>query len=225
MRVALVLIAVGLVVATIMTFSRQALFPLLLVLIAVLAKEARSKWVFAVVIAVALIGVLLTPSYYWYRVRTITDMIQGVSEDWSFRLRLQAHITAWHLFVEHPFTGIGLGNFPSRSASELIRRIPTHDAYLDVLVGVGILGFAAYMAVLLSGIRGFITAMRTRWNSAHRWMGDLSYYFLVSFLSSLVGAFFQSVAFYYLLWIPVAGGLLARRLALEARQNNKISET
>ncbi|UCG51130.1 MAG: O-antigen ligase family protein [Candidatus Latescibacterota bacterium] len=224
-RIALVLIAVGLVVAVIMTFSRQALFPLLVVLIAVLVREGRSKWVFLVVLAAVLIGILLTPSYYWHRLRTITHMIQGVSEDWSFFLRLQAHITAWNLFVENPLTGVGLSNFPVRSASEVIARIPTHDAYLDVLVEVGILGFAAYMAVLFSGIRGFITAMRTRWDSEHRWMRDLSFYFLISFLSSLFGAFFQSAAYYYLLWIPVAGGVLARRLALEAGQNTKISET
>ncbi|UCH82818.1 MAG: O-antigen ligase family protein, partial [Candidatus Latescibacterota bacterium] len=207
------MVAVGLVVAIVMSFSRQAFFPLGFVLFAVFFKEARNKWGYLTGIVVVLVTLWVIPPYYWYRLRSVSDMMQGMSEDWSFFLRLQAHKTAWHLFVDAPFTGVGLNNFQLRSATELIARIPTHNAYLDILVWLGIFGFAAYLAVLLSGVRGFIVAMKARWDPELDWLPHLCYYFLISFLTVLTGAVFQSVSLYYLVWIPVAAGVIAQRLA------------
>jgi O-antigen ligase len=213
LRFVFAVVAVGLVVATIMTFSRQAIFPLSLVLLAVVFREARNKWGYLSVLTVVLVTLWLIPPFYWHRLRSVSDMIQGMSEDWSFFLRVQAHKTAWHLFVDSPLTGVGINNFPVRSGSELPRRIPTHNAYLDILVGVGIFGFTAYLAILLSGIRGFLVAMKKRWNRELEWMNHLCYYFLISFLAILFGAVFQSISFYYLIWLPVVGGVIAQRLA------------
>lgn len=227
-RLLLGLVAIGLVVATIMTFSRQAIFSLAFVLLAVAFREARNKWGYMTVSLVVGLTFLLVPPYYWYRLSSISKMAQGMSEDWSFLLRLQAHKTAWHLFIDSPFTGVGLNNFIQRSANELFRRIPVHDAYMDVLSWLGIFGFLAFLSVLASGIRGFVIAARARWSDDLKWMSRLSYYFLVSFVAVLIGAAFQSVALYYLLWLPVAGGVVARRLAVEQsqpRETARIQET
>jgi O-antigen ligase len=177
------------------------------------------------VLTVVLMTVWLVPPFYWYRLKSLSEMMQGMSEDWSFFLRVQAHKTAWRLFVDSPLTGVGLNNFQFRSASELFVRIGTHNTYLDILVWLGIFGFAAYMAVLFSGIKGFIAGIKTRWGSDLRWMSHLSYYFLISFLAILFGAIFQSLSFYYFIWLPVAAGVIAQRLAGTHREIEKNPET
>ena len=224
-RVLLVVGAVAMVAATIMTFSRQAIFPLSVVLLAVLFKEARSKWVYAGVLFVVVIGVLLVPQYYWYRISTISQMFGEMTGDFSLMIRVKALVTGWHLFLQHPFTGIGLDNFIVRSASELPVTMVAHNGYLEILTGVGLFGFIAYIMMPVAAIRGFVRAIKTRWPEEHRWMNDLSYYFLLSLIAVLIGTFFQHVHFYRLFWLPVAAGVVAGILADEARRRAKKTET
>ncbi len=217
--------AIGLVAATVMTFSRQAIFPLSVVLLAVLFKEARSKWAYASIIFVVTIGILLIPQYYWYRISTISQMFEETTPDFSLMIRVKALQAAWHLFLQHPFTGVGLANFIVRSASELPVRMVAHNGYLEVLTGVGLLGFLGFIMMPVAAIRGFIKAFRTPWPKERWWMKDLAYYFLLSQVAILIGTFFQHVHFYRLFWIPVGAGIVAGKLADDARKAAKISET
>jgi O-antigen ligase len=216
---------IAIVVATIMTFSRQTIFPLTVVLLATLFKEARSKWVYSVVLLVVVIGLFLIPDYYWYRIFTISEIFEDVNEDWSLAIRVKAFQTAWHLFLQHPFTGVGLNNVIVRSASELFVRIGAHNGYLEVLAGVGLFGFVAFIMMPVAGIRGFVRAFRTRWPEEQRWMNDLSYYFLLSAVAVFIAVFFEPSHFYRVFWLPVVGGLIAGKLAGTTRRSTKKTET
>ncbi len=225
LKVVLIACAVSMVAATIMTFSRQAIFPMSVVLLGTLFKEARSKWVYVAVAAVVLMGILLTPQYYWYRISTVSDVFSQTTEDFSLRLRMQALATGWHLFLQHPFTGVGLANFTVRSATELIVRMGAHNGYLEILTGVGIFGLITFILIFVSGIRGYVKAIKTRWPEDRRWMSDLAYYSLLSMSAILVNLFFQHVQFYRVVWVPVAAGILAGKLADKARALEKNTET
>jgi len=225
LKIFFVICAVALVAATVMTFSRQAIFPLTIVLLAVLFKEARSKWAYAAIVLVATIGILLIPQYYWYRISTISQMFEETTQDFSLMIRVKALQTGWHLFLQHPFTGVGLANFIVRSASELPVRMVAHNGYMEVLAGVGLFGFLAFILMPVAAIRGFVKAFRTRWPEEHGWMKDLSYYFLLSQVAILIGTFFQHVHFYRLFWVPVGAGLVAGKLADRARAAAKKAET
>jgi len=195
------------------------------VLLAVLFKEARSKWAYAAIVLVATIGILLIPQYYWYRISTISQMFEETTQDFSLMIRVKALQTGWHLFLQHPFTGVGLANFIVRSASELPVRMVAHNGYMEVLAGVGLFGFLAFILMPVAAIRGFVKAFRTRWPEEHGWMKDLSYYFLLSQVAILIGTFFQHVHFYRLFWVPVGAGLVAGKLADRARDAAKKAET
>jgi len=77
----------------------------------------------------------------------------------------------------------------------------------------------------IAGIRGYITAIKTRWSNEHWWMDDVSYYFLLSAVAVLIAIFFQHTHFYRVVWLPVVVGLIAGRLAVETRSRPKKSET
>jgi O-antigen ligase len=170
-----------------------------------------------VALAVVFTGVLFTPHYYWYRITSISQVFSTMNMDWSLAMRFKATKVGWQLFLDHPFTGIGLNNFIVRSASELIVRMGAHNTYIEILTGVGIFGFIAYIMMPVAGIRGFLRGIRAPWSPENRWMSDLSYYFLISLIAVLMGAFFQMVQFYRLFWVPVICGVIAGRMAVEAR--------
>lgn len=140
-------------------------------------------------------------------------------------IRVKALQTGWHLFLQHPFTGIGLSNFIVRSASELPVRMVAHNGYIEVLTGVGLFGFIAFIMMPVAAIHGFVKAFKTRWPEEHWWMKELSYYFLLSLVAVLIGAFFQHVHFYRLFWVPVAAGLVAGKLADDVQRGARKTET
>lgn len=213
----------ALVLATILTFSRQTIFPLVLILLAVLFREARSKWVYGVVAAIVVFGLLLVPGMYWHRISTITSALDDSGGEWSLALRVRAFKAAWRIFLEHPFTGVGLNNFIVRSG--LIVKIGAHNGYLEILTGVGVFGFVSFLLMPWAGLRGFARAIKARWPAERRWMTDLSFYFLLSAIAVLVAIFFEQTHFNRVVWVPVAAGLIAARLAGENRSPEKNTET
>jgi O-antigen ligase len=223
---ALVFCVAAMVVATVMTFSRQAIFPLVVILAATLFKHARRKYVYGIVITAVAVVALFVPDYYWYRISTIGSIFDEAAGDFSLRMRLRALQAGWHLFLQHPFTGIGLNNFYVRSGSaELPVKMVAHNGYIEILAGVGLFGFIAYMLMPVAGLRGLLKAWRAPWPEERRWMKTLSFYLLLSLVAALIGMFFQHLQFYRVLWFPIAAGVAAGRLAGRAAGPAKISET
>jgi putative inorganic carbon (HCO3(-)) transporter len=223
---ALVAAILAIIVATVMTFSRQAIFPLVVILVATLIKQARRKYVYGIVATAVVVVALFVPQYYWWRISTIGSIFSDSAGDFSLRIRLKALQAGWHLFLQHPFTGIGLNNFYVRSGSaELPVKMVAHNGYLEVLCGVGIFGFIAYLLMPVAGLRGLLRAWKAPWPEDRRWMKGLSFYLLLSLVAALVGVFFQHLHFYRIFWFPVAAGLVAGQLADKARIAAKKSET
>jgi O-antigen ligase len=152
-------------------------------------------------------------------------LLEGGGDDFSLAIRVKALKAGWHLFLQHPLTGVGLTNFIVRSGPDLYVKIGAHNGYLEILTGVGIFGFIAFILMPASAIRGFVKAFKTPWPEDHRWMKDLSYYFLLSAIAVFVAVFFEQSQFYRVYWLPLAAGLVAGRLADEARGSIKKSET
>jgi O-antigen ligase len=224
-RILLVLGTITVVVGIIMTFSRQTIFPLSLVLLAVLFKEAKSKWVYAVAFLAVALGLFLVPEYYWYRLSSISQVLEGGGEDYSLATRAMAFKAAWRMFLHHPVTGVGLNNFIARSGSEVYVRIGAHNGYLEILTGVGLFGFIAFIMMPITAIRGFMRAVKAPWPEDLRWMKDLSYYFLWSGIAVFVSVFFEQEHFYRVYWLPIAAGLVANALGRAVEDSNKNSGT
>jgi O-antigen ligase len=189
--------------------------------LAILFREARSKWVYLVVVLVLAVGLLLIPPFYWQRILSIGEVFSEATHDWSLMLRLLAIKTAWQLFLQHPLTGVGINNFWVRSATDLPARIVVHNAYLEILVSIGIVGFSVFWVIVASGVRGYWRALKARWDPECRWMNDLSYYFLLSFGCTLIGAMFEAIQWKYELWLPIALGLTMGRICRDTQQNTK----
>jgi putative inorganic carbon (HCO3(-)) transporter len=204
--------SVVLVVAIFATFSRSAIIPLTIILIAVAVFELRSRRSLFSIVGLVTIGVLLAPRYYWDRVMTLPGALKTATLDWSVYTRMLALQTGWEMFLNHPVTGVGLGNFMGSSAYRLFVRIVVHNTYLEILVGTGVAGLAAFIAILAGGLRHAVAGARRRWNAHPAWMRSLSFYVMLSALSIGLSAGFATVSFRYVLWVPVAAGLVIGNL-------------
>ena len=198
---------VTLTVGVFATFSRSALFAFAFVALAVLLREVRSRKTYLGVLIVLLVGVLLTPKYYWIRLGSLGGMGETLQHDWSLMMRMKALGTSWDLFTQHPLAGVGLNNFIVRSADDMLIRIGVHNLYLEILCGVGIIGFLAYAAIHYAALKQLVGGIRAAWAPSDAWIGRFSYYLMIAFISTLISGLFASDEFNYMIWVPVAGAL------------------
>jgi O-antigen ligase len=202
---------VVLIVAIFATFSRSVVVPFTVIAAAVLLREVRSRRSYLALVALLAVGILLAPGYYWERLLGLREALETTSLDWSVYTRMLALRTAWEMFLDHPLTGVGLGNFIEAASYQLFVRIVVHNSYLEILVGAGIFGLVAFLWMLFSGIRHAWTGARHRWRLKPAWVRSLSFYFFLSGVSIYLSALFGTMPFRYPLWIPVAAGLVIGR--------------
>jgi putative inorganic carbon (HCO3(-)) transporter len=204
---------IALVIGVFSTFSRSAIFPFSVVAMAVVAREIRSRGGFAAVAALLIVGILLTPQFYWDRLFALSDVkTTGMFTDMSVAIRFDAMRTAWKLFLAHPLTGIGFYDFIFRRASDVIATVVTHNTYLEILVGTGIFGFAAFMGSVVAGLRHAAYGALRVWTRESASMRSLSFYVGLSGVSIMISAMFGSMPFVYAYWMPVACGLVVGNL-------------
>ncbi len=203
-RVLSILGTIVVVLGAFATLSRAAVFIFIPVALATLVREVKNKKVYVTILIFLVIGILLTPRYYWIRLWETGDALENIQQDWSVYLRYTALVSSWGLFTQHPLTGVGLYNFIARSGSDIIVRIGTHNAYFEILCGLGIFGLLAYLSVICSAYRQFVLGMKARWTENYEWIRHFSFYAMLSFLAGTIGGFFANFEFNYLLWIPMA---------------------
>jgi O-antigen ligase len=204
-----VVILVGAIYAT---FSRSVAFPLAFIAGAVLLREVRSKRSFLIVAAMIAVMLILTPNVWWERVLGLGAAFQTTTLDWSVYLRLLALHTAWSMFLAHPFTGIGIGNFIVAGSYQLFVRIVAHNTYLEILVGTGVFGLLGLLLVMFSGFRYTIAGYRARWKASPPWMRSACFYCGLSGISIWMSAGFGSWPFRHPFWVPVATGFVIANL-------------
>jgi O-antigen ligase len=211
-RLISVLGVVTLIIGVFFTYSRSGLFAFAFVVLAVLVREVRSRKAYGAAFAVLLIGILLSPRYYWSHVWTVTQIMEEVQHDWSLYNRMMAAREAWETFKQHPLTGVGLRNFIVHGADVLYLRIGAHNMHLEVLSGLGLIGYFVFLSIYYTAARQCVRGMKGRWREQESWIRDIAYYFLVALLSTFISGVFADFEFDYLVWIPIAGTMVIANL-------------
>jgi putative inorganic carbon (hco3(-)) transporter len=112
------------------------------------------------IIAAVLGGMVLLPMLpptFWDRVASITDEQKDTTGSREERIELMQQ--AWGLFLEHPVTGIGAGQFKNYGEEGQPRewRV-THNTPLQIAAEIGVFGLVAFMFLVW---RGFSAAWET----------------------------------------------------------------
>lgn len=87
----------------------------------------------------------------------VSVMLPNSDNAWSLAVRLEGYYRAWDLWLQHPWTGIGLGSFlAAESARGANPPLVIHSTWLWLLTEVGPLG-------LLSGASFFLATLWSLW--------------------------------------------------------------
>jgi O-antigen ligase len=187
----------------------------------------------AVLVVVALVVPPIMPQAFWTRVSSIVNAEDD--ETGSREARLVLFEEGWAAFLDHPFTGVGAGQFQNYNPPErheLWRE--THNVPLQVLSELGLIGFGAFLWLLIrSGTTLFQTWNALRPRRRHggasladagfapherEWMRAHVAACVAAFAGWLVSAQFGSIGYYWTLYYVLALGvaaheILVRRLA------------
>jgi putative inorganic carbon (HCO3(-)) transporter len=227
-------VAVVLMMATVIfTKSRGGALGLVVVMVALLFLSRKLKP--AVGIAVLAGGLVITPllpGEFWTRMATILDSEQDAQQFTGSReARATLLREGLQTFVEHPLTGVGMGQFKNYNWPERQERWrEAHNMLIQVGADIGIIGVIAFSFLIYRGLRTALV-MRRQLGPQHRRRPataevtvltpddrELMHSHFVALGAGLIGWFvcanFASVAyswtFYYLLALTVAGRELIR---------------
>ena len=194
----------------VITFSRGAFLGLLVVVGLFAWKLGKGKRVQIFVLIAVLIPVMLVvlPAGYSDRMLSIfySDMDETGSRDERIKL-MEAGVTS---MIEHPL-GVGLGMNILASVDSGTGWHVIHNAYLQVGVELGILGFILYLLLIGKSYQG-LTAIE---QSTDRSEADLAFAIRLSLIAFAVGGFFAPVAFNFYFFYP--GGMAVALKSLVKR--------
>ena len=212
-------------VGVVLTGSRSGTLGLLTVLILMAWRFRSRKLSMAVLVVLLLVTMLAAPSHYWSRTSTIVDY----QEERAAESRIDLWGASLRIFLDHPLTGVGQGNFiwVSPRYTDNYYQIWTgqgyvaHNMFLQFLAEGGLQTLLAFLAFLwltfrsLRKVRRRLTAEATADG-----LRDFSKAVEIGLIGFLVAGFFLSSAhldvFYWILALGPVAVTLTNRMAAES---------
>lgn len=206
-----------------LTFSRGAGFSIIFLLL-VSAFLRYIKWRYLIVFSVFFIVlVLVAVPNYRHRAYKMYESVSSVltsrisEADGAVRGRLTENLAALMIFMDNPILGVGPGqtNLYTKEYAKgigLARIAGTrraHNMYLEELADTGIVGFAAFMAIVLTTILSLVKVRRACFESNPE-LSNLATGFLLSIIGYLTTAVFLHLSYirYYFLILALAGAII-----------------
>lgn len=210
-------IALLLVSAVIITFSRGGFLGLIAVTLVMVRKFARRSKTTA--LAALVLGIIfflvVAPGSYSGRLATIFDSASDITGSSSQRTQVLKRSIL--VALRYPLFGVGLGNFHHKSFQEL----GTHNAYTQVAAETGIAAMIAYIIFLAHPLRRLRMIERELFE---RNENSRFYYLAIGLQASLIGymvaSFFAAVAYQWYVYYLVAYAIALRRIYY-LEQSNK----
>jgi hypothetical protein len=200
------------------TFSRGSLVTAVVVLGVIVRLRRVRLWLPLGAAAVAaVVALLFLPAEARDRVTALAQPVQaGVAGgDPAVRGRFSENLAAVQMFLDHPYVGVGPDNYPERyveysqhiGLDSRVEERHAHNLYLEALAEYGVLGAAAFFAVLAFAARGAWRARRHLAGGAL--LAEGAFVALVAFL---VNGLFLQASYPHYLWITIGLALVAGRL-------------
>lgn len=122
----------------------------------------RAVLAMLLLLVLAALGYLVYRSPQFSRIVALQDLTgQGIVSDHSLQVRSSLLRDAFRLWFERPITGWGLDQFKVASGWGYY----SHDNYVELLAGSGVIGLAAYLGIYLSALAALVRAMWRTTNS------------------------------------------------------------
>lgn len=150
----------------------------------------------AAVLAPATIASVLPPDYFFHQM----SMLEG--KDDSIHRRQTYLYVAEDAFLDNPVLGSGPATFPEHYARSAYARLferegksnerYAHNSYVEVAVGTGLVGLAAFLALLGRALRNFNHALRLVEQTGHHDIYSLIASYRLSYIAMLLYFFIKT---------------------------------
>jgi O-antigen ligase len=228
-RLVALLVAMLMVATIIFTKSRGGALGIVAALgaIALLGRWMR-RGVGTITLVAVLVATPFLPDAFWARMVSIVDEESDKQFTGSREARQNVMQEGIEAFLEHPVTGVGVGQFKNYNPPERKERwLETHNVLIQVAAETGFFGLLAFSFLLIAAATATITTQRrVRYalrrgavrdedrDDDARALGEHMLGLSAGLIGWFVCAMFASVAynwtFYYLLALVVAARELAR---------------
>ncbi len=211
------------------TYSRGGFLALLFALGVFLVQYRPSFLPLLVTALLAILVLQFLPATYTDRISTLAQFFSLKDQqpsDPSFRGRLSENTVAWQMFVDHPWLGIGIGNYsinyqdyshdigldPRRS-----NRTPA-SLYLELLSEQGVVGTIIFLFLLYLVFRVLQTAKRRFSRIGLKDEMYISAALLAGFSGYMFSAIFKNSAYSNAFWVVVGIAIATGQVAWNSQQ-------
>lgn len=199
---------VALVAGTLVTFSRGGFIGMIAALGVLLWKVGKKKRLLVAVFGVVFLAAIVALAPGNYAIRVLSIFIPGLdpvgsSDHRSVLLQQSIWVT-----LRNPW-GIGMGNFPIVSSRNLV----SHNAYTQVSAELGVIALVVYIVFIVSPLKRLREIEQETFGSKE----SSKFHYLAiglqaSIIGYMVGSFFASVAYQWLIYYLVAYAVAFRRI-------------
>ena len=210
-RYAALLIVASSAVTVVITFSRGAFLGLVVVAGIFTWKRAAGKRVWIIMLIAVLLPVILAVLPAGYSDRMLSIIHSDMDETGARGERIELMEVAVKSMITDPL-GIGLGMNIIASTDAGTGWHVIHNAYLQVGVELGVLGFILYILLIWRTYQG-LTAIE---QSPVRSVADLAFAIRLSLIAYLVGGLFGAVAYNFYFFYPAGMAVALKSLVKRA---------
>lgn len=175
------------------------------------------------------------PANYTDRLATTLDLLPGSKTDarneTSFRGRTSEVLVAWHIFTDHPILGVGLNNYkyyyqdyaqPLGWDNRREER-SAHNLYLEIAAETGLIGLAAFTAILINAGLSMRFAYRTLLQTGHYSEASMVAALVIGLVGYLLASFFLHGAYPRYFWLLMGIALGLPQIVTHSRQELSMS--
>ncbi len=210
------------VLTIIFTFSRGGFLALVVTLVLMFVRRPPRPAVLLVTGGLIVLLWQYVPAQYTERLATLVEFFDDTPvEEVSFRGRSSEVLTAWLMFVDHPFVGVGFDDFKSYYQTYAQRiglevrneERSAHNLYLEVAAETGLMGLFAFGAILWFMFRGMRAAKKSFTEAGLSDYASMVGAFSVGWIGYLTGSLFLHMAFPRYFWLLVGIALAMPQVA------------
>lgn len=154
----------------------------------------------------------------------LSDDVSDAGVEFSNEQRRRMLQGGLRMVADHPFTGVGLGNFKTAVPDyvELDKSQIAHNTYLEVAAELGLPVLATFCLVVLATLRSLERSARLARRAGDRTLHDLALGLQAGLAGYLLGALFLSAQyekfFWLVMFLSISVEQIARRKARAARR-------
>lgn len=210
------------------TYSRGSGFLNLIFTMGVFVYFSRQRFVIPAIF-VLIFGLLVAqflPSTYLVRIFTLSELLPsstGQITDPSFRHRLNENTASWKMFLDHPFVGVGIGNFPNSyveygaeggySASS--GPVAAPSLYAEIISEQGLLGTVVFMFIMYYMFRDLLRAKRIFEDIGRNDLAMMSAAFFAAMAGYMFSGLFKQSAYSNVFWVLFGVAVGIHQVAVE----------